>query len=593
MKNILLLSVVFIAVLGIKAYAQKNPEITASDLKKEIGFLASDSLKGRRPGMPEEFVAARYIRNLFKTAGLQLLFDQGIQEFEVVADIKAGPDNAFSIGSVKGEFGKDFTPLSFSANGKVVAPVAFAGYGFDLNLDSVKWNDYSSVDVKGKWAMVLRGDPEPDKANSGFLPFEQERMKATTAHDKGAVGLLLVTPSDIERTDVLMHMQYDKTVGNAGFPVINISRAMADKLLSPDLTVAKAEAQMKKDHKPVSLELASVVNASTDVIPQKVKAHNVAALIKGSDPAFCNDYVVIGAHFDHLGMGGEGSGSREPTVNAVHNGADDNASGTAGVIELAQKLQKNRKHLKKNVIVVSFSGEEMGLLGSKEFVKNPPIPLKQIDAMINLDMVGRLNTETNTISIGGTGTSTESDTIIGLLSANRKFRVTRSPDGYGPSDHASFYSENIPVLYFTTGVHDDYHTPSDDADKINYTGEVEVLKMVYELALNLANREHALVFRESGIKQTSRYGRNLKVTLRIIPDMVSNDNNGLRVDGVIKGGPAESAHILKGDRIVSIEGKPVTNIYDYMARLSKLIPGQVATVEVIRNDKKIVLIVQL
>jgi hypothetical protein len=290
-------------------------------------------------------------------------------------------------------------------------------------------------------------------------------------------------------------------------------------------------------------------------------------------------------------MGGEGSGSRSPELNEVHNGADDNASGTAGVIELAQKLSANRSKLKRSIVFIAFTGEEMGLLGSKEFVNKPPFDLKKVNAMINLDMVGRLNPETNTISIGGTGTATESDSILQILEKDRPYKITHSADGYGPSDHASFYSENIPVFYFTTGAHEDYHTPTDDEDKINYSGEVSVLDMVYDLA-SVISTGNRLSFHEAGAKQGFRYGRNLKVTLGIVPDMVSSDNDGLRVDGVRKGGPAELAGIIKGDKIVSIEGQPVTNIYDYMARLGKLKPGQVASVEIIRAGKKQVLIVQ-
>jgi Zn-dependent M28 family amino/carboxypeptidase len=254
-------------------------------------------------------------------------------------------------------------------------------------------------------------------------------------------------------------------------------------------------------------------------------------------------------------------------------------------------LAANRSQLKRSVVLVAFTGEEMGLLGSKEFVNKPPIDLKKVNAMINMDMIGRLNPATNSISVGGTGTSAESDSLLKILETGRPFKTTHSTDGYGPSDHASFYSENIPVFYFTTGAHDEYHTPADDVDKINYTGEVAVLEMVYDLSKILANSPR-LIFREAGSKQAARYGRNMKVTLGIVPDMVSNDNNGLRVDGVRKGGPAERSGIVKGDRVISIEGQPVSNIYDYMARLGKLKPGQVATVEIIRDEKKQLVIVQ-
>lgn len=571
--------------------AQYSPDITATDLKKQIGFLASDSLKGRKPGTTEDVVGAEYIRDCFKQAGLKLLLDNGFQKFEIVADVKAGSGNSLAFDGFSAQPGVDFTPLSFSAAATVAAPVVFAGYGFDLDLDSLKWNDFKGIDVKGKWAVILRGDPEPEKQNSAFLAYEQERGKVLTAKDKGAVGVLLVSPSDLEKTDVIMHLQYDKSPSDAGIPVFSITRALADKLLeSMNYTIASLETEMKENHKPVSLYLEPKVNAVADVVKTRVTAQNVVGMIEGTDPVLKNEYIIIGAHFDHLGMGGEGSGSRAPEQLAVHNGADDNASGTAGVIELAQKLSANRTHLKRSFVFVAFTGEEMGLLGSKEFVNKPPIDLKKVNAMINMDMIGRLNPETKTISIGGTGTSVQTDSLLKILEMDRPFKISHSTDGYGPSDHASFYSENIPVFYFTTGAHDDYHTPADDADKIDFNGEVAVLDMVYDLT-QMINAGSRLSFREAGSKQATRYGRNMKVTLGIVPDMVSNDNNGLRIDGVRKGGPADRAGIVKGDRVISIEGQPVTNIYDYMARLGKLKAGQVASVEIIRNGAKQILIV--
>jgi len=573
-------------------WAQYSSEITVGDLQKQIGFLASDSLKGRKPGTPEDAVTALYISNCFKQAGLKLMYDKGLQKFEIISDVKSGSKNAIAFDDVVAKQNTDFTPLSFSSSTTLTAPVVFAGYGFDLDLDSLKWNDYKTIDVKGKWVIILRGDPEPEKQNSAFLAYEQERGKALTAKDKGAAGVFLVSPSDLEKSDVIMHMQYDKSPSDAGIPVFSITRALADKMLaSLNYTVASLEAEMKENKKPVSLYLEPKITATSDVVKTRVTTQNIVGMIEGTDPVLKNEYIVIGAHYDHLGMGGEGSGSRAPDKNLVHNGADDNASGTAGVIELAYKLAANRAQLKRSIVFVAFTGEEMGLLGSKEFVNKPLIDLKKVNGMINMDMIGRLNTESNTISIGGTGTSTEADSILKTLEAGRPYKISHSTDGYGPSDHASFYSENIPVFYFSTGAHDEYHTPTDDADRINYTGEVAVLDMVYDLSIVLANGNR-LNFKESGSKQPARYGRNMKVTLGIVPDMVSNDNNGLRVDGVRKGGPADRAGIIKGDRVISIEGQVVTNIYDYMARLGKLKAGQVASVEIRRGDKKQILIVQ-
>lgn len=580
-------------VLGFPVFAQYNPEITPGDLRYHIGLLASDSLSGRFPGMAGDKMTEAYILDKFTKAGLTPLFNNGLQEIKVVTDATPGPKNKLELDEYVGATGKDFVPLSFSMNGTLKAPVVFAGYGFDINLDSLRWNDYAGIDVTGKWVMILRGDPEPDNSKSLFIDFESERLKALTAKDKGAAGVIFITPTDIDKSDRLMHLQYDRTPSNAGIIVMNITRKLANRMISTmNDSIEALESRMKENHKPAPMYLPVILNATADIILNEVTTANVVAMIPGTDPLLKDEYLVIGAHHDHLGMGGPGSGSRQPDTLAVHNGADDNASGVAGVIELAQKLSANRQFLKRPVILVAFAAEEMGLIGSKEFVKHPPVPLSKIIAMINMDMIGRFNTETNTISIGGTGTSIESDTIISLLGQNRKFKIGRSPDGYGPSDHASFYSENIPVFYFTSGAHEQYHTPADDANLINYEGETAILSMVYDLAVELASRQQVLTFREAGTKQGVRYGRNLKVTLGIVPDMVSSENDGLGVDGVRKGGPAEKAGIKKGDKIVSLDGAEVTNIYDYMARLGSLKPGQITTVEIVREGKKQILIVQ-
>lgn len=591
MKKIILLAL--LAVNGLIVSAQQLSEISAKDLEAQIGYLASDALKGRKPGTKEDILAAEYILGLFQKSAMKPLYANGFQEFEIVTEIKTGTSNSFVYNEKEAICGTDFIPLSFSSNGSFDGEIVFVGYGFDLDLDTLKWNDYNSMDVKGKWVIVLRGDPEPKKPNSVFLSYSQERAKVLTAKDKGAIGVLFVTPSDIESDDVLMHMQYDKSPGDAGLPVFSIKRALANEFLkSMNYTVQDLEASIKQQLQPNSVYCEGRLAAIADVVKVKAKTQNVVAMVSGKHPELKNEYVVVGAHYDHLGMGGVGSGSRQPDENAIHNGADDNASGTAGIIELAQYLSDPGKAPDRSIIFVAFAAEEMGLLGSKEFVKNPPVPLSAIKAMINLDMIGRLNPDTRTISIGGTGTSLQSDSIITMLEKKRGFTVNHSPDGYGPSDHAPFYSENIPVFYFTTGAHEDYHTPQDDLDKLDLNGAVNVLNMVADLTSVLAHQNTILTFKESGSKQSARYGRNMKVTLGIVPDMVSTDNNGLGVDGVRKGGPAERAGILKGDKVVSIDGQSIANIYEYMARLGKLVPGQVSTVEVMRNGKKLLLIVQ-
>lgn len=574
--------------------AQVNPDITTKELSEEIHFLASDSLKGRKPGMPEEDVAAKYIRDKFSAAGLELMGNKGFQEFELVADVKAGTHNTLTYNGTSALFDTDFTPLSFSASAGLSAKAVFAGYGFDINLDTLKWNDYAGIDAKGKWVLVLRGDPEMEKQSSAFIAFEQERSKVLTAKDKGAAGVIFISPAELEATDKLMTLQFDKTAADAGIPVFHITRSLADRMLSfSGYSIGQIEKLIKQDKKPVSFDMSITINGTSDVVPQKVTTRNVIGLLRGTDPNLATEYVIIGGHYDHLGFGGPSSGSRTPDTLAIHYGADDNASGTVGVMELAEKFASQRKSLKRSIVFVAFAAEEMGLLGSREFTRQPLIDLKKISAMINLDMIGRLNPETKSITIGGSGTSVQSDSLILVLAANRSFEIRRSPEGYGPSDHASFYSENIPVFFFTTGAHEDYHTPADVADKINYQGEKDILDYVFDLAKAIEGMSTMLSFREAGAKTGTRYSRNFKVTLGIIPDMASAINNGLGVDGVRKGGPADLAGIKKGDRIIAIDGQPVTNIYDYMTRLGKLKSGQTSSVEVIRDQKKVIILVQL
>jgi len=594
MKKKILCLLIIILSAGNLVFSQTNPEITSSELKAHVYFLASDSLKGRKPGTPESGIAAAYICNNFRNDKLKLLDADGFQSFDLVTDMKAGTNNSFLFNGFTGKINEDFIPLSFSANARLQAEIVFAGFGFDVDFDSISLHDYQNVDVKGKWVMVLRGEPDPDNSNSPFVNVSQERSKVLTAKDKGAAGVIFVTGMEMNDKDRLIPLTYDMTASDAGISVINITRKVADFLLkSTQKSIEEIEKELIKSKTSGSFYLPVTVDASTEVIPVKAKAQNVVALLEGSDPVLKNEYIVVGAHYDHLGFGGKNSGSRMPDTVAIHNGADDNASGVAAVLELAQKLASEHTNLKRSILFVTFDAEEMGMIGSKYFINHPPVARNEIKAMINLDMIGRLKPDSKVISIGGTGTATELDSILTMVSADRIFTVSRSPEGYGPSDHAAFYSENIPVLFFTTGAHEDYHTPMDKAGKIDYDSEAEIAKMADQLIFILATMNKPLTFKEAGPKAQPESGRRLKVTLGIVPDFASTDKNGLGVDGVRKDGPADRGGIKKGDLIVAMNGQPVTNIYDYMSRLQKLKHGQTVIVEVIRSGKKEVLLIQL
>jgi len=593
MRNFFLMLVLCFSIHGL---AQRSSEITARELKKDVGYLASDSLKGRKPGTPEAGLAASFIKKEFVADHLKLMCDKGYQNFEIITDATAGPHNVLKFEGCTGEPGKDFTPLVYSSNAGVSAFVSFVGYGFDIKTDSLKWNDYAGIDVTGKWVIIFRADPELDNSESKFIPFSELRGKVLTAKDHGAAGVLVVSTVALDKEDKLMALHTENNDVTSGIPVIHIKRSVADLLLkSSGYKADSLEKILNRNKSPKSFDLPQAnVYGVTDVILKRTTTANVIGVLVGQDPVLKNEYIVVGGHYDHLGYGGPGSGSRMPDTVAIHNGADDNASGTAMVMELAGKIAAVKYNLKRSVIFVAFSGEEMGLLGSKYFVDHPPVDLKKIKAMFNFDMVGRFDKEKNSISISGTGTSAEGDSILRLFEAGLPFAVTHSPDGYGPSDHASFYSNNIPVFFFTTGVHMDYHTPLDDADKLDYEAEKTIGDFSSKLIMNVDQMKKALTFKESGKKESGgRSGRRYKVTLGIMPDFAGSEKKGLRVDGVTKEGPADKGGMLKGDVIISINGMSVGNIYEYMSRLGKLGKGQTISVEVIRNEKNVVLLIQL
>ncbi|MGB4205769.1 MAG: M20/M25/M40 family metallo-hydrolase [Bacteroidales bacterium] len=568
--------------LNAQSFSEKN-------FLQHIKYLSSDKLQGRYPGTEGNRLAAEYIRDHFANAGLELIYDNGFQSFDVVTGVKLIGENYLITENFNATVENDFIPLSFSANATASGHVVFVGYSIVM---PDKWDDYAGIDVKGKWVLSLTGDPEPDNPKSDFIAHSSDRQKALNARDRGAIGLLLVKGAGHDKEDKLMPAYYDKNASDAGIPVINITRKLADHLISGrGFTIEDIEKELQASLQPFSFETFTDIKAKVSLEYVKVSTQNVVAVLHGNSNEPSEEYIVIGAHHDHLGMGGTGSGSRMPDSLGVHHGADDNASGVAALLELASKMASKQSRNNRSILFVSFGAEEMGLVGSKYFVSNLPVPATQIKTMINLDMIGRLK-EDSVLTIGGTGTAKEMDEILSLFENDLPFKISRQPDGYGPSDHAAFYAFSIPVLFFTTGAHEDYHTPLDTWDKINIAGLEAISDFAYDLCNYLADRTENITFTESGTMTRTGMGRGYKITLGIIPDYAST-NQGLRVDGVRQEGPAARAGIIKGDVIIAMNGLQVGNIYDYMARLNTLNAGDTVTVEVMRNGKKEVLLVQL
>lgn len=586
------LIVFLFAILVIPAVAQKfNPEITVKEIKTDIGYLASDELKGRKSGEPGDLMAAEYIRTKFKNAGLQMMCENGFQKFMLVTSAEIGDGNKFTVNEKPFEVETQFMPFAFSANTSVTAGVVFAGYGLEVDKDTLQWNDYKGVDVSGKWVMVLQGDPDLENQQSPFIEFSSERSKAMFASENNAAGLILVAGTKFSETDKLSSLIFDKNSTRYSIPVIQVTRETANKILGEgEITIEKLETEIDSLNKTISVKTDAKVSATVNVKQMETESNNVVAFLPGTDPKLKNEYVVIGAHYDHLGMGGPGSGSRATDTIAVHNGADDNASGVATIIQLAEKAAAAKKN-KRSIIFAGFGAEEMGLIGSNAFTAKPPVKTSEMVAMFNFDMVGRLDPASKVLSIGGTQTSKETEEILNKY--NTGFELALSPEGVGPSDHTSFYLQNIPVFFISTGAHPDYHTPFDDADRINYEGTQKVAEYAYLLLEDVANRETDLTFQEAGPKFQRKSGGRFKVTFGIMPDFAGAEKRGLRVDAVTKGKPADKAGMKKGDIITAIDGKKVGSVYDYMGRLKTLEIGQQVSVDIIRDEKETVLIVNL
>lgn len=568
-----------------------EPEITVEELRQHIEYLASEELSGRYPGSEGDRLAAEYIRNQFIRSGLTPGADDGYQYFTVTTGVTAGEGNRLDIDGYEALHGTEFTPMSFSANAAVSAEVVFCGYGFSAGNGGMSWDDYEEVDTDGRWVMVLRGDPEPDDPNSIFATRGNDRFKAYQAAENGAAGIILVSGIKYSADDVL-----DNSVahqGSVSIPVIQVTRHAADMILSlSPATVEELEGKLLENMQPFSFNTGTTVTASTNLLVDDATTMNVIASLEGSDPLLKNEYIVIGAHYDHLGTGGEGSGSRSPGAEKVHPGADDNASGVAAMIEIAEKLASGQRP-RRSYIFIAFGAEEKGLIGSSRFMEDPVVGKEQITAMINLDMVGRKNEE-KVLQIGGVGSSAGGEDIVNSISGRYGFSTRLMYEGYGPSDHASFYAKDIPVFFITTGAHPEYHTPDDRADLINYGGLEQVALFVHDLAEELGNRDRKLTFTEAGprVPSAPRHG-NRQVSLGIMPDFASVVSGGLRADIVSPGRPADLAGMKNGDIIVAINGQPVGDIHEYMYRLSQLSRGDIINVEVERGDTREILIIHL
>lgn len=590
MKKIIFLVILLVAAAGCtrEQLPSTSADITAHDLRAHVQFLASDELEGRLTGAKGNTIAARYLADHFARWGLKPIGDDGgyLQSFEFIAGVKLGSANALNFTSPEMNWqltpDVDFRPLAYASDTTVTGTLVFAGYG--ISSDSLRYDDFANLDVSGKIVLVFRYTPEGDNPHSGFFPYSAIRRKALMARDKGAVGMVVVTGFADDPNPELMLLRYDRGFGDAGLPIVHLRTQIADSLFSVvGKTISTVQSEINSSKIPQSFEFSSLsVTLAAQVVKVRSSSANVIGIVEGSDPQLKDQAIVFGAHFDHLGFGGENSGSLRPDSVAVHNGADDNASGTAALLELAQAFANSSNRPRHSMIFAAFSGEEMGLLGSAHYVKYPSIPTERTIAMMNMDMVGRLRD--SALTIEGLGTSPVWKAMIEEIATRYPFKLRLGEGGFGPSDHSSFYGKDIPNLFFFTGIHEDYHKPSDDWDKINYDGEQSITRFIFDIAQKMDTGERPLFTKVQGGAGQNEGRRGFRVSFGIVPDY-SEDPAGFRISGTRDGSPAARAGLKAQDVILKFGGRTVKSIYDLTYLLEEHKPGDQVEVVLKRGDE--------
>lgn len=540
MKSILWL-VVLTAQFAAAQKLKKADKIIVTNLQTHIQYLADDKLEGRRTGSAGEKLAYEYISSEFAKSGLAPKGDNGgfIQAFEVNEGKQINPSSHLIINGFDLDAEKEYFPFIFSPNASVEAAPSMA------------LKESGTI-----WFWDLKDKLEENKTNPHFDITEAIKAKANDVAAKGATGLIIFNTSSIA-DDLKFEPKAKSEL--VKIPVLYVTQNIKKKYLYDE--TATIDIKLK-----------------VDIGDKKRTGHNVVGYIDNGAATT----VILGAHYDHLGYGEDHNSLYTGTTPQIHNGADDNASGTAALIELG-KLLRASKLKSNNYLLVSFSGEELGLFGSKYFTEHPAIDLSSANYMINMDMVGRLNDSTHGLTIGGYGTSPVWGQL--LTEKDKFFTIKFDSSGTGPSDHTSFYRKDIPVLFFFTGVHSDYHKPSDDADKINYNGELQVVKYVYNI-IDVANKKGRLSFTKT--REAAATGKSsFKVTLGIMPDYTYS-GSGVRVDGVSEGKIAQKAGIKAGDVITQLGDIKFTDVQSYMGALGKFNKGDATKVKVKRGNEELV-----
>lgn len=562
--------------------------IDAGRFQANVRHLSSPELRGRGTGSPEMEKAARFLADAFRKAGLKPAPGAGgyFQRFAVTTRAQLGGRNALAAVTPKGisrlKAGVDFQPFNFSGTGRVRGEVVFAGYG--ITAPEYGYDDYAGLDVTGKAVLVVRHEPrEFDEqsvfAGKGYTRHAQLDNKAVNAKLHGAAAVLFVNdvPNHTD-ADAIDRFSRNAGPGNTAIPFVQVTAAVADSWLALAGTNLKDWiAAVDRDLKPRPAPLPGLsVDLFADVRRQTRQVPNVAAYLPGET----GEYLIVGAHYDHLGMGEQSSLAPNEAGKAVHPGADDNASGTAGLIELAHYF-KSLPQRKRGVLFIAFTAEEIGLLGSAHYADNPLLPLEKAVAMINMDMIGRM--KDNRIFVGGTGTGSTLQGVLDAAKAGHALTVDLTDQGgYGSSDHMSFYIKRVPVLFFFSGIHNDYHRPSDTWDKVDHEGAARVLNLIGDIGgrlLAAGGRPEYVRLADTRPQATASASMGGGgAWFGSVPDM-SESAGGFRLADVRDGSPAHKAGLKPGDVVYEFAGKPVGSLMEFTYVLRAHKPGDTVLVK--------------
>lgn len=593
---------------------ETGSEINKDDLRLHITNLASEKMNGRLTGTEGARRATDYVASVYQSLGLEPAGDDGtfFQSFEFTAGVSLGRENrlTLSVGNAtkRSEISvdKDWRPLAFSKTGLIgTTGLVFAGYGIvaPATAGHKAYDSFAHLEVKDRWVIVFRYLPEgiSQDLRRHLTQYASLRYKAMVARDLGAHGLIVVSGPNSKVKDELVKLSFDVSLAGTSIGIISVSDDTAERLLETSgKRLKELQDTLDTGQSMIGFQVPSVaLEVTIDIDQEKRTGRNVLARLNAGKTAG-RSAVVIGAHVDHLGQGlGAGSLARVDEKGLIHYGADDNASGVAGVLEIAEYLgglkARGQLTLRRDILFAAWSGEELGLLGSSYFTRTfgakkgePSNLTPAIAAYLNMDMIGRLD---KALVVHGVGSSPAWSREIERRNVPIGLPIVTQADSHPPTDATAFYLKGVPILNAFTGAHKNYHTPRDTEDRINYPGAEKIARFMASVSRSLATREgvpeYSVVKRVAG----SRGRERMRLYLGTIPDYARGDVTGVKLSGVVKGGPADRAGVREGDTIVELASKKIENIYDYTYALDGLKIDIAVEMVVLRGDRRIKLIV--